>query len=173
MNSIRVALAALLGAALLGCTPGAGDTAPGGAMERTEVATEMAGLFTRLSPDSASSAQCFGEALASTRSVEQLRSAGLLDGDRGAEEMPTLPREDAAAWVDAWFGCVDYVEVAARAQKRATPGLDVRGFEECFAERLSPAGLREAATDGLAGDAGSRAVRRLGRTQLACAQRHA
>lgn len=176
MTLLRPVLTACAATVLLACSPTAGGPPPAGEAgeaEVAEVAEEMAGLFTRLSPGSAQAAECFGAALAAERSAGQLRAAGLLDADGTApDRMPTLPRDDAAAWVDAWFGCVDYVEVAAAAQQKATPRLDVRAFERCLDERLPDATLREAATDGLSGETGSSAVRRLGQTQFTCARRH-
>ncbi|MET1059186.1 MAG: hypothetical protein ABWX84_06295 [Nocardioides sp.] len=137
------------------------------------VADGLVALFAGTSPDSADAAACFGNRLATARSSEQLSDDGILD-ESGAvvETLPSLDHDAAAAWVEAWFGCVDFTEVAGRAQKKVTKTLDVPAFEDCFRDRLTDAQIREAATDGLSGDASSPAVRRLSRAQQDCAERH-
>ena len=137
------------------------------------VADGLGTLFSTTSPESADVAACFGDRLATSRTVEQLTDDGLVD-DAGTvvESLPPLARDAAAAWVDAWFGCVDFTAVAGRVQKKVTKTLDVPAFESCFRERLTDDEIREAATDGLSGDTASAAVRRLSRAQVHCAELH-
>ncbi|MBD8871136.1 hypothetical protein [Nocardioides donggukensis] len=161
-------------------TPGAADdreaASTGTATTTTgsaDVAAELSALFARLSPESAGAADCFGAALSADLGDEELREAGLLDGaGSAAAQMPSLDRGPAGSWVDAWFGCVDFVSVVGRAQAKATRGLDEAGFRDCLRDALDDEELRSAAVDGLAGDAGSESVRRLGQAQATCADRH-
>lgn len=154
-----------------GSGPTAQDTPE--TVSRADAAAGVADLFARLSPDSAGAAPCVGEALVADLPPAELQSAGLLSPDGTApEQVPALDGATAAAWVDAWFGCVDYVEVTTRAQRRASRTLDAPAFRACLRDALTDEELRTAATDGLSGDVDSPAVRRLSEAQATCAQQH-
>lgn len=167
--AVLVAVCGLL-LALSGCT---GDPEPTGELPREQVAEEMAKLFARVSPDSEDAAGCFGDALAGRRTSSQLQEAGLLDEDGEAtSQIRSMDRETATAWVESWFGCVDFVEVIGRAQARATKDLDQPAFEQCLRGELTDAELVEAVVDGLSGETGSDAVTRLSGAQADCSEQH-
>ena len=143
-------------------TPTRRDDSRASTPTQAQVAAGLGELFSATSPESTDAAGCFGDRLAAARNVEQLTDDGVVD-DTGTvvESLPPLTREAAAAWVDAWFTCIDFTEVAGRAQKKVTKTLDVAPFETCFRDRLTDDEIREAATDGLSGETTSTAVRRL------------
>lgn len=173
------ALACTVALGVTGCSseeygdpPGEDRAGPSGPAD-AEVVEGLGQLFSSTSPESTDAAGCFGDRLATARTVEQLTDDGIVEATGTVVgSLPPLRRDAAAAWVDAWFSCVDFTAIAGRAQKKVTKTLDVPAFEACFRARLTDAEIREAATDGLSGDAASAAVRRLSRTQVDCAELH-
>ncbi|MEV7430741.1 MULTISPECIES: hypothetical protein [unclassified Nocardioides] len=173
---LRTALAAsLLLVPLTGCTGGSEDPdgapAPGPAGAAAEVRDGLAALYAgdHASATDTADGECFADALLAEVPVEELEAAGVLVDGSVAPTSPALEPALAEQWVDAMFGCMDFVEESARAQVAFTKGkVDWREYAACLRDALDEDAVRDAVVGTLTGDWGSPAVAALTDAQADC-----
>lgn len=161
------ALAALLAALLLaGC---AGDDSPG---DREEIRASLAAVFAGDHPEDTDldAGQCFAEAFTDSTSTAAMADGGLLDDDGDVvEPLPALTPALAEKWVDAQFGCTDFVEESTRAQVKVSKGrIDAEAYAACLADDLSEQEMRDAVQATLEARWDSAELSRLSQAQTVC-----
>ena len=120
----------------------------------------------------AASGDCFAHAFTELTTHDQLRDAGVLDASYAAvAEPPTLPPEVAEAWVEAQFGCSDFVEESTNAQVKISKGkIDAEKYAACLRQELTDDDLRAATTSSLTGEWDAPAVAALADAQGRCSR---
>ena len=168
---LLVAFALLLG----GCTSDEAEPSGGPTPDPSEIRAGLAALFAGDHPGTreTTEGQCFAEKLTKAVSLQELRSAGVLDASYDVvSEPPPLPAAVAAQWADAQLACSDFVEASTRAQVKVTHGdLDGKAYAACLRARMTPARIRTAVVSSLMGNFDDAAVAVLSEAQTACAQR--
>ncbi|GAA4685292.1 hypothetical protein GCM10023226_23530 [Nocardioides nanhaiensis] len=164
-----------------GCT---GGEEPGEELEvddsaqgppRDTVASALAAAYAgdHSAPEGREEAACFADALLERADVAALQRAGVVD-EEGAvpDPLPVLDEATAGVWVDAQAACADFVEVSTRALTTQSKGrLDGEAYAACLRAELTPAQLREAQVQALAGEMAGPAVAALTQAQGTCAGR--
>jgi hypothetical protein len=122
--------------------------------------------------DDTETSRCFAEELTARISADQLRDAGVVDGEGYVvAELPPLPADVAASWADAQFACADFVEQSTRAQVKITRGrIDAEEYAACLRRELTEDDMRAATTSSLTGDWDSPALAALADAQPQCAR---
>ena len=118
------------------------------------------------------SGDCFAEAFIGLTTQDQLREAGVLDASYAVvAELPPLPPDVADAWVEAQFGCSDFVEESTNAQVKISKGkIDGEKYAACLRRELTEDDMRAAATSSLTGDWDAPAVSALADAQGRCSR---
>lgn len=166
------ALATLPALTLAGCS---GDEAPeqqSPEQAPAQVRDDLGALFAGDHPGrrQTEAGRCFAAEVTERVSLERLRAAGVLDGDRVAADLPSLPEDVAADWAEAQFACTDFVEESTRAQVKVTKGrLDTPAYAACLRAAVTEDEMRAAVVDALSGDWSGVDLARLGRAQTDCA----
>lgn len=178
---MRVLASTVLVVLLAACTPGSGSDAGGSPSDGATAADESAirdGLAVafagdRPGPDAEAKGECFAEALLSATTTEELRAAGILDGELAVvAEFPELERPLAEKVVDAQLACTDFVADSSRAGSYVTKGrLVQRRYARCLRRDLSENTVRAALLAAVMGEWEADAVDRLSTVQVDCANR--
>jgi hypothetical protein len=169
-----VVVAALLALALGGCDA-SGKPAPeqeGG--DAAAIRADLAALYAGDHPgaEEAASGDCFAEAFTELATQDELREAGVLDASYAVvAELPELPPELADAWVEAQFGCSDFVDESTNAQVKITQGkIDAEEYAACLRQELTEDEMRAATASSLTGDWDAPELAALADAQGHCAQ---
>jgi hypothetical protein len=168
-------LLAVLVLALGGCQPEDAEPADGPSPDQAEIRAELAAMFAGDHPGTRETTEgkCFAEKLTHAVSLQELRSAGVLDTSYDVvTEPPPLPAGVAGDWADAQLACSDFVEASTRAQVKVTHGdLDGEAYAACLRAKMTETRLRTAVAASLMGHFDDPAVADLTEAQTACARR--
>jgi hypothetical protein len=168
-------LLAVLVLALGGCQSEDAAPAEGPSPDQAEIRAELAAMFAGDHPGTRETTEgtCFAERLTQAVSLQELRSAGVLDTSYDVvTEPPPLPAGVAGAWADAQLACSDFVEASTRAQVKVTHGdLDGEAYAACLRAKMTETRLRTAVAASLMGHFDDPAVADLTEAQTACARR--
>lgn len=174
MTRARTAIALVALLLATGCTGGDsgddGDTGRNG--DPDEIRADLAALFAGDHPEQREldAGQCFAEAFTGATTPAELRDGGVLDASYDVvDPLPSLPAGLAATWVEAQFGCTDFVEESTRAQAKVSKGrIDEEAYAACLADSLSEAQMRAAVQATLEARWDAAELRRLSEAQTTC-----
>jgi hypothetical protein len=168
---LLAALALLLG----GCQSEEAEPTDGPSPDPAEIRAALAALFAGDHPGTRETTQgeCFAEKLTAAVSLQELRSAGVLNASYDVvTEPPPLPAGVAGAWADAQLACSDFVDASTRAQVKVTHGdLDGEAYATCLRTKMTGTRIRTAVAASLMGHFDDPAIADLTEAQTACARR--
>lgn len=156
MSRARTAIALVALLLATGCTGGdSTDSTDGSDLRATngsgdpdEIRADLAALFAGDHPEQREldAGRCFAEAFTAATTPAELRDGGVLDASYDVvDPLPSLPADLAATWVEAQFGCTDFVEESTRAQVKVSKGrIDAEGYAACLADSLTEEQMRAA-----------------------------
>lgn len=174
MPRALVLAAALLAFTLSGCDEADPPAATGSGGDPAAIRADLAALYAgdHAGAEETASGDCFAEAFTGLTTQEQLLDAGVLDASYAVvAELPPLPPEVADAWVEAQFGCSDFVEESTNAQVKISKGkIDSEKYAACLRQALTDDDLRAAATSSLTGEWDDPAVSALADAQGRCSR---
>ena len=174
MTRALVLAAALLALTLSGCDEGDPPAAEGSGADSAAIRGDLAALYAgdHAGEEETASGDCFAEAFTALTTHDQLRDAGVLDASYAVvAELPVLPPDVAEAWVEAQFGCSDFVIESTNAQVKISKGrIDTEKYAACLRQEVTEDDLRAAATSSLTGDWDAPSVSALADAQGRCSR---